>query len=319
MGSCPSRVWPTRTSARCGGSPRGAQRARGRGSGLGSRAAEGDGPPRCPLSGRIENACAAGIRDVPSTLDWSAAVWSATAARCSRSTRASSRARSAQSPGLAIPRTTKQQTRTCSRVQRMARPGLEPGTPRFSVVRSKRLSSAKSWKRCALRPFGCSGDVRSLRRFAADSGDGARLISRSRWCARGSRRRSLRVSPRGRDTDRRRRRQSRPPATSTQVRSRRESSRSQRLLRRQRGDAVECWAGASRWMRRSWAATRPGSMRGRARAAWRARMVRGRRGRSDVLRLAPRPPAVPALHAAAQVPGRCGGAPRGRAGAGRRA
>ena len=55
------------------------------------------------------------IREVPSTLDWSAAIWSATAARCSRWTRASSRARSAQSSGLAIPRTTKQQTSTCRR------------------------------------------------------------------------------------------------------------------------------------------------------------------------------------------------------------
>ena len=43
-------------------------------------------------------------------------------------------------------------------------------------------------------------DIRSLRKIAVDSGDGPQLISRSRACARGSRRRPPRGRPRHRDT-----------------------------------------------------------------------------------------------------------------------
>ena len=65
-------------------------------------------------------------------------------------------------------------------VLEVARPGLEPGTPRFSVVRSRFSNGceilAKQQDSSDL-PDRC--EVRKFRSFLADSGDGAPFISQS--------------------------------------------------------------------------------------------------------------------------------------------
>ena len=62
----------------------------------------------------------------------------------------------------------------------MARPGLEPGTPRFSVVRS-RLSNVAEIPANPLDPNGLARleTSRKFRSFLADSGDEKRLVSHS--------------------------------------------------------------------------------------------------------------------------------------------
>ena len=235
MGSCPSRVWPTRTSARCGGSPRGAQRREAGDEGPVPAPLRATGRADAPWSGRDpERLCRRDPRRAfYARLECRGLVGDGRAVLAVN-------ARLEPSEECAVPRAgypTNDEAADANlqpgTLWRMARPGLEPGTPRFSVVRSKRLTYAKSWKRCALRPFGRSGGcphfAEVCRRFG---GWNATHLPVSLVRSRIPRRRSLRVSPGGRDTDRRRRHWPRPPATSTQVRSRRESSRSQRLLRR---------------------------------------------------------------------------------------
>jgi hypothetical protein len=77
------------------------------------------------------------------------------------------------------PRRARQKARICRRVL-MARGGLEPPTPRFSVVRSKRSNTGEF---PANKPIYVSGalesDVRKFHSFTADSGDEGRLISQS--------------------------------------------------------------------------------------------------------------------------------------------
>jgi hypothetical protein len=66
----------------------------------------------------------------------------------------------------------------------MARPGLEPGTPRFSDVRSTASNGvAIPGKQRVLGRWTQRLKPRSLRSFAAGSGDEVRLVSRSRRCS----------------------------------------------------------------------------------------------------------------------------------------
>ena len=63
---------------------------------------------------------------------------------------------------------------------RMARPGLEPGTPRFSVVRSSLSNDAENAANSRLRrgqAHVCK--LRKFHGFLADSGDEGRLVSQS--------------------------------------------------------------------------------------------------------------------------------------------
>jgi hypothetical protein len=81
------------------------------------------------------------------------------------------------------PRRARQRPRLCRRVL-MARGGLEPPTPRFSDVRSTASNGiAIPGKQRVLGRWTQRLKPRSLRSFAADSGDEVRLVSRSRRCS----------------------------------------------------------------------------------------------------------------------------------------
>jgi hypothetical protein len=64
----------------------------------------------------------------------------------------------------------------------MARPGLEPGTPRFSVVRANLSNEPESPGKQRVLTVGlAAAKARRFHSFPPDSGDGRRLISH--WCA----------------------------------------------------------------------------------------------------------------------------------------
>jgi hypothetical protein len=67
----------------------------------------------------------------------------------------------------------------CHAGLRMARPGLEPGTPPFSVVRARTSRPRNRWKQAALAMARSGAEYRKFLPFRLDSGDGARVISRS--------------------------------------------------------------------------------------------------------------------------------------------